>query len=174
MPKHKTDNVYYTMALQVTKASLKEISHLRNLFLCESNFQIRYNAYHERGWTDSYIVSYQNESIGYGAVKGQANANDRDTIFEFYIIPSFRNLSSLVFLELLQSSKAIYIECQSNDLLLTSLLYNYGKDIQSNVVLFKEGLFLILVVIRLFLESAMTVALFLNTSLNRWVIIFWS
>ena len=127
------------MKLEVTKTDLGEILYLRSLFLQENNFQIRYNACHERGWTDSYVVVCNKEKIGYGSIKGNENFSDRDTVFEFYIIPSFRNLSSAAFLGLLNSSKASFIECQSNDLLLTSLLCEYGRNISSNVILFADS-----------------------------------
>jgi len=127
------------MTLEAAKTNLTEILSLRNLFLQENNFQIRYNACHERGWTDSYAIKYNNEKIGYGSVKGNENISDRDTVFEFYIIPSFRNLCSGAFLKLLHASKANFIECQSNDILLTSLLYEFGQNISSNVILFEEG-----------------------------------
>jgi GNAT superfamily N-acetyltransferase len=83
---------------------------------------------------------YNEEKIGYGAVKGNENIGDRDTIFEFYIIPSFRNLATLAFAELVHSSGAGFIECQSNDLLLTSLLYEYGQNINSAVILFEDNI----------------------------------
>ncbi len=127
------------MTPDVTKTSLAEILYLRNLFLQENNFQIRYNSRHERGWTDSYVVTYNNEKIGYGSIAGNENARDRDTIFEFYIIPSFRNLSSVAFLKLLHSSNAVFIECQSNDLLLTQLLYEYGQKINATTILLGES-----------------------------------
>ena len=126
------------MTLDVTKTSPEEILYLRNLFLQENNFQIRYNSRHERGWADSYIVTYNTEKIGYGSVAGNENLHDRDTVFEFYIIPSFRNLSPAAFLQLLHSSKAAFIECQSNDLLLTQLLYEYGQKINANTILLGE------------------------------------
>jgi GNAT superfamily N-acetyltransferase len=128
------------MALDVTKVSLKDILHLRILFLQESNFQIRYNACHDRGWTDSYVITYNKEKIGYGSIKGNENLGDRNTIFEFYIIPSFRKLSSAAFLKLLHSSNASFIECQSNDFALTSLLFVYGYNIVSDVILFEENI----------------------------------
>jgi GNAT superfamily N-acetyltransferase len=128
------------MDLRVIKVSLVEILHLRTLFLHENNFQIRYNACHERGWTDSYIIIYNSEKIGYGSIKGNGNITDRDAIFEFYIIPSYRKLASTAFLELLQISKASFLECQSNDLLLTTLLYEHGKSISSDVILFGENI----------------------------------
>src|SRR5436190_3777472 len=126
------------MTAKAIKTSLEEILPFRNLFLQENNFQIRYNACHERGWTDSYIITYNDSKIGYGSIKGNKNPGDRDTIFEFYLIPSCRNLSSLAFAGLLHSSGASFIECQSNDLLLTSLLYQYGQSINSNVILFED------------------------------------
>ncbi len=128
------------MILKAIKTDLEEIQPLRNLFLQENNFQIRYNACHERGWTGSYILTCNEEKIGYGAVKGNENISDRDTIFEFYIIPSLRNIASPAFAELLHSSGAAFIECQSNDLLLTSLLYEYGQNINSSVILFKDDI----------------------------------
>jgi GNAT superfamily N-acetyltransferase len=127
------------MTLDVIKTDLKEILYLRNLFLQETNFQVRYNACHERGWTNNYLIVYNNEKIGYGSIKGNENINERNTVFEFYLIPSFRNVSSAAFLELLKSSNANFIECQSNDFLLTSLLYQYAQHINSNVMLFDDG-----------------------------------
>lgn len=127
------------MILDIIKSDLKEILYLRNLFLQENNFQIRYNATHERGWTDSYLIVYNDEKIGYGSIKGNESINDRNTVFEFYLIPSFRNISSIAFAELLKYSKANFIECQSNDFLLTSLLYQYAQNINSNVILFEDG-----------------------------------
>jgi GNAT superfamily N-acetyltransferase len=127
------------MTLSVTKTTIRDILSLRSLFLQENNFQIRYNATHERGWSDSYTFTIDNETIGYGCIKGNENHNDRDTVFEFYLVPSFRNMASVAFLELLRTSKASFIESQSNDLLLTSLLYQYGQDINSNVILFEDS-----------------------------------
>jgi GNAT superfamily N-acetyltransferase len=118
------------------KTELKDILALRGLFLHETNFQIRHNACHERGWTDSYLLNIDGLEIGYGSVKGQER-NDRDTIFEFYMIPPFRKYASYLFRELISASGARYIECQSNDRLLSAMLYEFSCDIRSNVVLFE-------------------------------------
>ncbi len=127
------------MAIEVIKGELKDILPLRILFLQENNFQIRYNACHERGWTDSYIILIDGQKIGYGSVKGNENLSDRDTVFEFYIIPSFRKQSSNAFLKLLIISRVKFIECQTNDRLLTHLLYQYGHNISSDTILFEEN-----------------------------------
>src|SRR3982750_2475428 len=126
------------MALNAIKTNLKEILPLRHLFLQENNFQIRYNAQHERGWSDSYLITYNDEKIGYGSVSGKENIPDRDSIFEFYIIPSFRKFASPAFLELIHTSNASFIICQSNDLLLSSLLFEFAQNINADTVLLQE------------------------------------
>jgi len=127
------------MTLSAIKTNLQEILPLRNLFLQEANFQIRYNAQHERGWSDSYLITHNEEKIGYGSIAGKENINDRDSVFEFFIIPSFRNLAPLAFLELIHASKALFIICQSNDLLLLSLLFQFGQNINADTVLLEEN-----------------------------------
>jgi GNAT superfamily N-acetyltransferase len=137
------NNSYYfvvtAMEIKAAKTSLENILRLRKLFLLESNFQVRYNACHERGWTDSYLLTIDDLEIGYGSVKGQEIA-DRDSIFEFYVIPSFRNLSVNIFKKLITASGAGIIECQSNDRLLTYLLYEFAKNINADTILFDDAI----------------------------------
>ncbi len=125
------------MHLEVRKTELSNILLLRGLFLQEANTQIRYNACHERGWSDSYLIMINTIPIGYGSVKGQ-DLSDRDTIFEFYIIPSHRNLSAQLFQELILASNVKFIECQSNDILLPSLIFEFAININSTVILFSD------------------------------------
>lgn len=125
------------MKFKAHKTNLQAILPLRHLFLQETNFQIRYNACHERGWTDSYLLAIDEVEVGYGSIKGQEIA-DRDTIFEFYVAPPFGKYSSLLFTELIAASGARFIECQSNDVLLTALLYEYAQNINADVVLFED------------------------------------
>jgi GNAT superfamily N-acetyltransferase len=122
---------------QAVKAKLQDIQSFRALFLQETNFQIRYDACHGRGWTDSYLLKIDDVAVGYGSIKGQQRA-DRDTIFELYVLPPFRKWSSLLFAGLIAAAGTTYIECQSNDLLLSSMLYEFARDISADVVLFAD------------------------------------
>jgi GNAT superfamily N-acetyltransferase len=124
--------------VKAVKTDLARIQRLRALFLQEANFQVRYNACHERGWTDSYLLVEDNIEIGYGSVKGQ-EIRDRDTIFEFYVVPARRRHAADVFRALLAASRPAYIECQSNDPLMSAMLFEFGRDIKADVVLFKDG-----------------------------------
>jgi GNAT superfamily N-acetyltransferase len=128
------------MLLQISQIDLKEILQLRALFLSENNFQIRYNACHERGWTNSYVIVQNGTKIGYASIKGNESVKDRDTVFEFYLLPPFRNLSVDAFTRVLQASSSSFIETQTNEPNLTSLLFQFGKDIQPGPILFEESL----------------------------------
>lgn len=108
------------------------------MFLQENNFLIRYNACHERNWSDSYIIMAGRCPVGYGSVKGRNRLIDRDAVFEFYALPAYRNATSELFRTVLHASDATFIECQSNDFLLSSMLYEFSQNISSDVILFKD------------------------------------
>ena len=126
------------MKITVNKAELKEIQAFRTLFLQEMNCQIRYHACHERGWSDSYWLAIDDQKVGYGAIKGKEQHTDRDTVFEFYIALPFRKWANMVFSTLLAHSGATFIECQSNDFLLTAMLYEFTENINADTVLFRD------------------------------------
>jgi hypothetical protein len=126
------------MNIQVTKTNSKEIHSLRSLFLQENNFQFIYNKCHLYGWADVYVFSLGAVAFGYGAIWGQNNRADRDAIFEFYIVKPFRKLADECFLQLKEVSRALCIECQSNDRLLSSMLYQYTKNIIADRILFED------------------------------------
>ncbi|MCW3117792.1 MAG: family N-acetyltransferase [Chitinophagaceae bacterium] len=127
------------MKIKVIKKGLKEIQAFRTLFLHEANLQFIHNAFHERGWADCYLVTVDELNVGYGAVCGRGNwQTERSTLFEFYLIPSYRKMASLIIPELLRVSGVSLIECQSNDLLLTSMLFEFSKHINAGVILFED------------------------------------
>lgn len=107
--------------LSAVKTDIGRIQALRALFLQEASFQVRYNACHERGWTDSYLLISNGVEVGYGSIKGH-EVEDRDTVFEFFVIQPFRRHASSLFRELLSASQTEHIECQSNDLLLSPIV----------------------------------------------------
>jgi GNAT superfamily N-acetyltransferase len=127
------------MDLKIKKVNLQDILPLRTLFLQENNFQIRYNACHERRWTDSFIIKINGTCAGYGSVKGMEDLSKRDAIFEFYLIPEWRGSSSAIFEKLIRISGATHVECQTNDLFLSSMLFEFTHHISSDVLLFKDG-----------------------------------
>lgn len=126
------------MPFKVEKVTLGDILPYRHLFLQEINRQIRYNACHERRWSDSYLIFADDTIIGYASVKGQ-EIPDRDTLFEFYLLPLYQHLASRVFPYLLSASGVQYIETQSNALLLTTMLYEFAVNIRPLAIMFEDG-----------------------------------
>jgi hypothetical protein len=128
-----------TYRIRAFKTELKEILPIRALFLAENNFQIRYNACHERNWSDSYLLTADEVRIGYGSVKGKEELSHRDAVFEFFVISPFRKMASLIFSELLATSGASFIECQTNDTFLTSLFFEFSQNIGADVIVFEDA-----------------------------------
>jgi GNAT superfamily N-acetyltransferase len=127
------------MDLKVIKAGIESIGGLRKLFLWENHFQFVYNKCHENGWADTWLFLIDGEKAGYGAIWGADRREDRDAIFEFYLVRPFRNLANLIFQEFCAISGAALIECQSNDMLLSSMLYAFAENINAEAVLFEDG-----------------------------------
>lgn len=125
------------MILRAERTELERILPLRVLFLQEASCQIRYNACHEREWTDSYLLTLDDAVTGYGSIKGREVA-DRDTVFEFFVIPPLRKHSVELFGQLLALAQPKWIECQSNDPLLPSMLFEFAHDISADTVLFED------------------------------------
>lgn len=119
------------------RVPLEEILPFRALYLQECNFQARYNAVHERGRSDSWLLSFNRRPVGYVSVMGQER-HDRDTVFEFYVVPPYRRWSRDWFADVLKSACCPLIECQSNDPLLAPMLYAFANEIVSHVVLFED------------------------------------
>jgi GNAT superfamily N-acetyltransferase len=126
------------MNIQIIKTSLEEIQALRSLFLYENNFQFIYNKCHGAGWADTYVFIEDAIKIGYGSVWGKDKREDRDAIFEFYLIKPFRRSANIVFPEFITACGATYIESQSNDLFLSTMLYQYAQNINAEAILFEE------------------------------------
>jgi len=126
------------MEVKIIKTGLEEIQIFRILFLQENNFQFICNKCHDYGWADTYMFLIDGIKVGYGSIWGTNRREDRDTIFEFYITRPFRKLSDLIFPELRSVSGAIFIESQSNDLLLSSMLYEYAQNIYAEAILFED------------------------------------
>src|ERR1700748_2069466 len=129
------------MDLKVNKAGLKDILPLRELFLKENNFQVRYDACHARGWTDSYLITLDGTEIGYGSVKGKDDLSLRDAIFEFYLTPKNRKYANSAFEMLIKASGVKWIECQSNEGQLSSMLFEFSGNVSSDVILFEDEQF---------------------------------
>jgi hypothetical protein len=125
------------MMAAAVKSELSGIQSLCALFLQETNFQIQFDACHERGW-QTPTRSWSTLSKSGTAQSWGRKIKDRDTVFEYFVVPCFRKHTNELFRRLLSVSGARHIECQSNDLLLSSMLYEFSPSVHADVVLFKD------------------------------------
>ncbi|MEP6729459.1 MAG: GNAT family N-acetyltransferase, partial [bacterium] len=126
------------MELDVRRVPLEAILSLRALYRQEMACQIVHDSYHERGITDSYLVSVDGEIAGYGSTKA-ADGKVRDCVKEFYVLPDRRFLADRLFQSLLNATNSIRVESQTNDRLLTLMLFDHCRDVGSDTVLFEDG-----------------------------------
>lgn len=127
------------MNLRISRTGLSEILPLREIFLKENFYQIRYDAVHRRGWSDSYLFELDDKPIGYGSIKGNDRFEDRDTVFEYFLVAEYRGQGSGIFSSLLAASGAKHVDCQSNEPLITAMLHEFCEEIRSYVILFEDG-----------------------------------
>ncbi|HEU0006272.1 MAG TPA: GNAT family N-acetyltransferase [Terriglobia bacterium] len=111
---------------------------MRDLYRQEMNCQIVHDSWHGRGWTDAYLLRLDGRVVGYGLVGG-VRANPKDVIMEFYVLPIQRGFALPLFRQLAAVSKARRIEAQTNDILLTLMLYDCASKIESDTVLFHDA-----------------------------------
>jgi GNAT superfamily N-acetyltransferase len=122
--------------LEIRKVAFAEIEALRALFLEENKFQIRFDAVHRRGWSDAYLLIWADKKIGYVSIKGFENTGDRDSIFEFFLLPEATEKAPDIFPLIIQTTGAKYIECQTNEPLLSAMQRRFLKSICTEALLF--------------------------------------
>lgn len=123
--------------MTATRTELSKILQMRQHFLAEMNCQVRYNACHGRGWSDSWHLLLGDQVVGYCSIKAR-EIKDRDSVFEFFVIEPYRRHSRDLFCALIERSGAQFVECQSNDHALTNLLLEFSSSVSGDVVLFED------------------------------------
>jgi GNAT superfamily N-acetyltransferase len=127
------------MNVSVTKVKLADLGDLRADFLKEINNQFVCDKCHLYGWADVYLFRSDATVAGYGSVWGTDKREERDAIFEFYLIPEFRKEQGVFFQEFVRVSGATIIEAQTNDPCLSPLMFEFGSDLNTVAILFEDG-----------------------------------
>ena len=127
------------MRIDVAEVPLEEILPLRELYRREMNCQIVHDSLPGRGFGKLFLVRIDGRVAGYGFVMGY-RGEPKDLIREFYLLPRYRGYALPVFHQLIAKSQARRIEAQTNDVLLTLMLYDFATEITSNTVVFYDAL----------------------------------
>jgi GNAT superfamily N-acetyltransferase len=126
------------MSINVALVQPETVGPLRELYRQEMNCQILHDSWHGRGWTDSYLLTVNRHAVGYASVGG-VRADPKDTVTEFYVLPIYRGVALPLFRRLIEVSQAKKVEAQTNDLLLTLMLFDCATAIERHAVMFQAG-----------------------------------
>lgn len=130
--------------MATSQVDAQNILLLRDLYRKEMNCPIAHDGWHERGQTDCYLVTVDGAVAGYGALAhGQSRdtrsqGERRDVVIEFYVLPVYQPSAYFLFRELLAVTGAAWVQAQTNDTLLSLLLYDFACKVSSNTVLFQD------------------------------------
>ena len=124
--------------IEVIQTPVDAILALREEYRHEMDCQIVHDSYHARGFTVSYLLRMEGRTVGYGSVAGNPHG-PRETIKEFYVLPAFRREALPLFRELATVAEARWIEAQTNDRLLSLMLFDCATELASETILFSDG-----------------------------------
>ncbi len=127
------------MKIDITPVPPEEVLPLRELYRREMNCQIYQDSLPGRGFGDLFLIRADGRVAGYGFVMG-FRGEPKDMIHEFYVLPAHRGSALPMFRKLVETSQARRIETQTNDVLLTLMLYDCASGITSDRILFHDAL----------------------------------
>lgn len=126
------------MRIETSLVPLQEILALRDLYRQEMRCQIVHDSLHERGFTESYLIRVAGQVAGYGALV-RDRAGWKDMIKEFYVLPPHRAAALALFRHFAAAARARGVEAQTNDRLLTLMLFDCATSIKSETILFEDA-----------------------------------
>lgn len=127
------------MQIDIIKASEEQVAALRKSFLEKLGNQFVYDKCHYYNWCDNYLFVFNGKAIGYGSIWGSDDRRKRDSIFEFYLRDDHMGKSDDCFKMLMSLPGVKMMECQTNDDLLTNMLFRFAKNINAEAILFEEA-----------------------------------
>ncbi len=133
-------NHLVNLNIVVSRTKLAELGDMRTKFLAIIDNQFTYDKIHLWGAEDIYLFKVDDAVAGYGSVWGKDKREDRDSIFEFYLEPPYRNDAHEIFKKFIETSGVTWIESQSNDPFLSEMLFEFAIDIYAEAILFEDDM----------------------------------
>jgi GNAT superfamily N-acetyltransferase len=127
------------MDIDVEPVALEAVLPLRELYRQEMNCQIVHDSLPRRGFGNLFLLRVDHRVAGYGFVMGY-QGEPKDMVREYYVLPSYRGSALRLFRRLIEVSQARRIESQTNDVLLTLMLYDCASEITSDTIVFHDAL----------------------------------
>jgi GNAT superfamily N-acetyltransferase len=104
------------------------------------NCQIVHDSIHRRpGWMESFGMDWGGRTVGYGGVAVGGPWADKPTILEFYLVPEQRHRAFVFFEAFVAASGVRHLEIQSSDELAMVMAHTYGRNLESEKIVFRDG-----------------------------------
>ena len=124
------------MDVGTRRVAYADVQTMRDLYRQEMDCQIRYDSHLGRGLADAYLLLLDGRVAGYGGV---LNRYDPGRLTEFYVLPHARARRLPLFRALLAASGATQIAAQTNDPGLLLMLYDFGRNVATDCILFHDA-----------------------------------
>lgn len=129
------------MSILAREVPLQEIAELRDQYRAEMNCQVVHDSIHVReGWTKEFLLQTDGKTAGYGSIAIAGPWKETRTVYEFYLVPEFRCFAFDCFTRFVETSCATAMEIQSNQPILLVMLHAFAHEIESERIVFEEGL----------------------------------
>lgn len=127
------------MPIQVSVCDLSEITSLRDRYREEMQCQIIHDSIHERhGWSREFLLEIDGIAVGYGSVAIGGPWKLMPSLYEFYVDGDHHQRLFALFEALRANCDASRIETQTNDVLLSTMLHTFARNIQAEAILFED------------------------------------
>ncbi|MFO0913617.1 MAG: GNAT family N-acetyltransferase [Pirellulales bacterium] len=125
--------------IDVTRALNEQLVGLRTRYRDEAHTQIVHDSLHNRpGWTEGYLLQIDGHPAGLASIAIAGPWQDRPTIYEYYLLPEFRQHAFAVFEQFQRVSGGRFFEVQTSDELLAVMLHTYGHQIATEKIVFRD------------------------------------
>lgn len=126
--------------ISIREVKLKAISAMREAYRAEQDCQIVHDSIHaRRGWTREFTIAERDRVVAYASLAVDGPWRDKPTLYELHIVPDRRSRAFALFESLLEATRPIAFEVQSNDLLLTTLAVTFARELATERVVFRDG-----------------------------------
>ena len=127
------------MTISVRECELEQIERFRDIYRHEMNCQIIHDSIHGRsGWTREYSLFMNETLVGYGSVAICGPWRETPTLYEFFVNGPWRCRIFDFFIALQEYAGFARMETQSNDMILTNMLFTFSKNVASESILFQD------------------------------------
>jgi GNAT superfamily N-acetyltransferase len=127
------------MTFQARLIAAQAALPLRMRFREDCHCQIVHDSLHRReGWTRTYLLEVDGESVGFGSIAIQGPWKDKPTVYEFYLLPAHRHHLFRLFEAFVAASGAQFFEVQTNETELSVALHSYGREFAIEKIVFRD------------------------------------